>query len=183
MDINRFIENVNSVDWHKFDYTELSNRRYDGIYSFAQTVPTSLIALALVDKESDELLYIEGLERFGLKRTDFIANAPIDSNIKFAIGNEHRGTYYPIILEVLPFIVEVALLGNHVVSRTCAINTLIDLYHFYPDDGSEEMLNFVKKTIEDVIVEHRENFIKFAESDMRNKTLIEDLLCIVEEQE
>ena len=172
MDINRFIENVNNVDWKKFDDAEYFKYRYDGINSFAQTVPQILIALATVDKESDDLYRLDG-------------------RVRFAVGNDHRGTYYPVIREALPFIIEVALYGNHSEAQTCAICVIEDLYFFYPEiypenDSNEllenELLEFVETTIKDLIAEHRENLLDFASGNQCEK-FIGRFLSIVDEKE
>ena len=185
MDICRFIEKVNITDWQKFDYYYYFNYRCDSINSFAETVPPTLIALALVDEESDELLCMEVLERLGKSRTDFIANALIGSNVRFAIGNDHASSYYPVTREALPFIIEVAVGGNHIVARACAINTLIDLYYFCPDvcpdELSDELMKFVKEAIRNMVEEHRDNFLRLAIDDARTKSLISDLLDIIDE--
>ena len=189
MDIDKFIDDVNNADWQKFDDAEYFRDRYDGIDSFAQAVPPPLIALALIDKESNDMLNMKMLKKQGMSRTDFISNATIESNVRFAIGNDHRGTYYPVIREALPFIIEVALYGNHVVARNCAINALIDLYGFEPEGSfdpegdADELSKFVDKAIKDMVARHRENFSKFAVDDPRNKSLIEDLFRYVDKQD
>ena len=176
MDINSFIENVNSVDWQKFDDDRYFRYRFDGINSFAQIVPQSLIALALAERESEEgICQVAGII------PDLLLNASITSSVMFAIGNDHSGTYYPVIRSALPFIIQIALSGNHVVSKNCAINILIDLYNFCPEDGSNELMEFVQKTIKDMIIENKESFHKFAVDDVRNKSLIESLTSIVDE--
>jgi len=183
MDICRFIESVNNTDWQRFDGAKYFQNRYDGVNSFAKIVPQALIDLALVDKESNELLDMGFLERTGKSRADFIANAPICSNLMFAIGNDHAGEYYHVARGALPFILEVAVYGNHLISRTCAINILIDLYCFGPEGGSDDLEVFVKTSIENAINMHRENFSIFFASDMRNKELMKDLFAIVDEKD
>lgn len=178
MNVQRFIKNVNNADWQKYDDAKYFQYRHDGISSFAKTVPQALINLALVDKESDELLDIRLLERIGKVRADIISNAPIRSNLMFAIGNDHAGVYYPVAREALPFIIEVAIDGNHLVSRTCAIDGLIDLYYFGPEDDSGDLCRFVQGNIENTIVVYRENFASFFASDVRNEGLMNSLFAI-----
>jgi len=43
-----------------------------------------------------------------------------------AIGNNHSGTYYPVVLEVLNFII--AFPYMEIMIRNCAINILIELF-------------------------------------------------------
>ena len=156
MDIEQFTLEVKAVEWD----------RYIGpLYYNPDDVSISLISLALADQESKErIIQIEGIE------ADLLLNAKITSDVMFAIGNDHSGTYYPAVRAALPFIIQVALYGNHVVARNCAINILIDLYAFTPDDGSNELLKFVQATIEKVIIENRESFTKFADDDKRNQS-------------
>ena len=189
MDVKRFIEKVNGADWQRFDDAEYFRFKSDDINSFAQTVPLALIALALADKESNEQINMESLKKQGISRTDFIANYLIGSCIMFAIGNDHRGTYYPVVREALPFIIEVALYGNHVVARACAIDTLIDLYCFEPEvygmdskDDLDELSRFVRKSISDVVSAQRNSFMQFAIDDKRNKMLIEQLFSYCDKE-
>jgi len=83
----------------------------------------------------------------------------------------------------LPFIIEVALYGNHVVARNCAINILIDLYYFDPEYAPQELQESVRKTIEDVIEENRANFEEFVAEYPRNATLIKSLWRIHDEKD
>jgi hypothetical protein len=178
MNLDRFIVNVNNVDWQQFDDAEYFKYRHDGINSFAQTVPQSLIALALAELESKECIYqIAGIT------PDLLLNAPVVNDVMYAIGNNHSGTYYPVIRKALPFIIQLALLGNHMVSRNCSINILIDLYYFYPEDDSNELFEFVRKTISDVIRKNREEFSKFAVDNKKNSSLIESLISIIDEEQ
>ncbi|MCL2400594.1 MAG: hypothetical protein FWC91_12725 [Defluviitaleaceae bacterium] len=167
MNIEQFIAAVKRVDWYSFG---------SSIYYIPENVPNALIALALADKESKEGIYhIENI------KCDLLLNAPISSNVMFAIGNDHCGSYYPAVREALPFIVQVALLDNHLVAKNCATNILIDLYHFCSDSGDKNLETFVKGTIRNVISSNRENFTKVAVDDARNKSLIESLMSIVDE--
>ncbi|MCL2365175.1 MAG: hypothetical protein FWC71_10985 [Defluviitaleaceae bacterium] len=171
MEINNFIERVNNANWQKYD---------NGINSFAQTVPQTLIDLARVDQESDELLDLRLIERLGESRANMIANAPIGSNLLFAIGNDHAGSYYAVAQVALPFIIEVALYGNHIVARTCAINCLIDLYHFESEDGLE-VEKYVREQIKEAINVNKENFTSFFASDKRNNDVMIYLFEITDE--
>ena len=99
----------------------------------------------------------------------------------FSIGNNHSGTYYPAALEALPFIIEVALHGDHVVARNCAINILVDLHHFLPDcdDTScepRELQKIIQTTISDMAMKNLRNFQALAFDDKRNATLVDSLI-------
>jgi len=163
MDTAQFESEVMAIDWGIFKC---------GPFYEPAKVPAALMALALAEQETKEGIYQGGAE------AEFLANAKIESDLLFAIGNDHRGTYYPVVKWALPFIVQVALYGNHMVARNCAINALIDLYCFGSEYGSEALPKFVKGTIEKTVIENKDNFIKFVNDDIRNKSLIEDLLSI-----
>ena len=167
MDINQFISDVNSINWHSYCREDYQPER----------VPISLIALARADQESKEGIY----QRAGTE-VDLLLNAKIKSDVMFAVGNDHRGTYYPVARRALPFVIQIALYGFHVVARNCAINILIDLFYFCSDCDSDDMLNkFVKDEIKSTIIANRENFKKFAADDKRNGSLIESLMGIADD--
>lgn len=106
----------------------------------------------------------------------------------YAIGNDHSGTHYSAVKKALPFIIQVAIFGNHVVDLSSAIDALIDLNYFYPDaeevdsEVFEELLQFVRLTIERTNLENKEYFIKFAYDDIRYKSMIEDLFGLLENE-
>jgi len=144
LDINQYIEEVNAVDWRKYDNPAYFQYRYDGIDSFAQTVPQALISLALVEKDEDA--YRELPTTGG-----GTALSPKYFEVLDAVGNNHSGCYYPVIREALPFIIKIALFGNNETVRNCAIDCLTDLYSFYPESGFDELLTFVRTSIEESI--------------------------------
>jgi len=167
MDIKQFITEVETANWYS----------YNGpTYYRPKDAPSSLISLALADKESTEGKYhIEGVE------ADLNLNPKITNDVLFAIGNNHSGSYYPAVREALPFIVQIALFGNHVVARNCAINILIDLYYFCADctdtdSDPIELEQFVKEAINRAVIDNRESFEKLVINDVRNKSLIEESL-------
>ena len=124
--------------------------------------------------------YKEGIYQLIGTEPDLLLNAEITNDVIDSIGNNHAGSYYPAVRDALPLIVHVALQGNHAVSRNCAINILIDLYRFYPDNQSIDLRELVQRTIKNVIMENRSNFGQFAIDDARNKSLINSLMCIVD---
>jgi hypothetical protein len=169
MDVEQFISEVKAMDWRGFSGTA---------YYKPDEVTAALLSLACADEESTAGIYkIEGLE------SDLLLNAKIKSDVMYAIGNDHSGAYYPAVRGALPFIVQVALNGNHCVARNCAINILIDLYYFEPDGDEPELENYVRETIKKTIAEHRNNFLEFATDNQMNNSLIESLLCIADEQD
>ena len=170
MDIQKFIDEVQAADWHRFTAPYYNPRQS----------PVSLIALARAEQESQKgFIRIKGAK----PDYDLVLNPGITTDVMFAIGNDHRGTYYPVVTMALPFIIQVALYGNHVVARNCAINILIDLYYFDPEYAPQELQESVRKTIEDVIEENRANFEEFVAEYPRNATLIKSLWRIHDEKD
>lgn len=64
-------------------------------------------------------------------------NSIVYHRVLFAIGNDHRGTYYPAIQDALMYIIKVALADGVEIAKNCALSILIDLYaSFEPEIGS-----------------------------------------------
>ena len=60
----------------------------------------------------------------------------------YAVGNNHAGTYYPVLLAVMPFLEEVLRLGEPWPTRT-VLCTLGDLFGtFQPEVGHESATHF-----------------------------------------
>ena len=167
MDINKFISSVNSINWINLS---------DSLYYKPEKVPISLISLCCAENECKEGIYqIDDVE------PDLLLNTKICNDMLFAIGNNHRGTYYSVVRRALPFILQVALYGNHIVAKNCAINILIDLYYFCPDSddfNDNSLESFVKNTIKNAILENKEVFSKIALDDKRHNSLIKCLFSI-----
>ena len=171
MDISRFIEHVNEADWQKYDDSEYFKHRYDGIDSFAQLVPPSLIALATVEFEKPQMVQ------------EYQVYPKIGDDVLNAIGNNHSGNYYPVVEKALPFIIEVALDSGNEFSRQSAINVLYDLYWFGPlilqdnlDNSDYDALDALKKFVKSAIYARIYDFEKLAEKDSCNRLLLEDFI-------
>jgi len=158
MDINQFVAKLNAVDWWNYE-----------------DFPNKLKTLALADQESkDGIAEIKGVEG------DLLLNAKIAADVFRVIENNQCGSYCQVAKDALPFIIEIALFGNHVVARNCAINILIDLYHSCPSTNiSNDSEDIVKRKIRDTISKNKANFIKFADDDKRNISLIHDSLMSI----
>jgi len=109
--------------------------------------------------------------------------------VLFAIGNNHAGTYYPVIEKALTYIINVARHSASEVARNCSFAVLIDLYaSFEPELGSynkitaDELENKVKKAIESMQDSLRAIRHSISESD-RNKQLVSALLDLINEVE
>jgi len=140
LNIEQFIKEVNNVDWRKYDNPEYFQFMYNGISSFAETVPQALISLAVIKKDED--MYRELPTTGG-----GTALSPKYFEVLDAVGHNGSGCYYPVIREALPFIITIALSGNSVAAKNSAINCLEELYEFYPERGFDELRTFVRKSI------------------------------------
>ena len=57
----------------------------------------------------------------------------------YAIGNNHRGTYYPILVPALPIVTAIASL-QQLPAGEIALDALLDIYlSFYPEPGYEQI--------------------------------------------
>jgi hypothetical protein len=78
------------------------------------------------------------------------------NQIMFAIGNNHAGTYYPVIVPALPFMAEI-MNNENLWARATVTSALADLYGFEPeferpnyhttDKLREELYSIVQNTI------------------------------------
>ena len=166
MDLNKFIENVNKINWKAFPFPD-----YYLEYEKPEIIiPKALISLA---SSTDE-------EPITWKPEHNTASPSLQAYVLNAIGNNHRGSYYPAIKEALPFIMEVALNGNNEFCRNNAIH-ILDLFcfTFSSEDGDLLLDSFVKKTI----VEKKCDFIELAKIDKYNQSLIKEFIeCIIEDE-
>lgn len=61
------------------------------------------------------------------------------NRVLYALGNNHSGTYFPVVLPTIPFLGEL-LRGPALVARLRALDVLIDLIgSFEPEPGHEEV--------------------------------------------
>src|SRR6478609_8661989 len=59
--------------------------------------------------------------------------------VLFALGNNHAGTYFPVVVPAIPFLGEI-LTSEHVAPRLRALDVLIDLVaSFEPEEGHESI--------------------------------------------
>ena len=124
-----FEEKVLSVDWTKY----LEPEYYDSekMYYSPERPVKALVHLSRYDILEDEL-----------------SGIGLGSEIRFAIGNDHRGTYYPAALEAIDLIIEVLEHSKLEAARKCAAAVLNDLYHFQLELGSnDEQLHNAIETI------------------------------------
>lgn len=84
-------------------------------------------------------------------------------NLFNALGNDHAGVYYPVVLKALDYIITIANEADNKACRICALAMLNDIYYFEPDvDGylgctAEEL----KKTIMEKLSPYSDEVIDF----------------------
>ena len=79
------------------------------------------------------------IRAIGLATTDDDASAAYHRFL-FAVGNNHAGTYYPVVLETIPFL-EALVENGHSLARQTSLDILIDLAGaFRPEPGYETVL-------------------------------------------
>ncbi len=77
----------------------------------------------------------------------------LDNKVLFAVGNNHRGTYYPAILGAADLLIKIESSSTSKQARKCAYAILNDLYYFEPEVGSfsnrsfEEIAKFVENKL------------------------------------
>lgn len=59
--------------------------------------------------------------------------------VLYALGNDHAGTYFPVVVPILPFLGQI-LRGSSMIARLRALDVLIDIVgSFEPEPGHEEL--------------------------------------------
>lgn len=151
---NEFIGKVSQINWGQFKGPEYYNPN-DIIISL-----TNLVNL----RNEDE------------KRSVY-------NDVLFAVGNNHAGTYYPVIVDVLPLIIMLLKSSRYELVRNCILEILSDWYYcFEPELGTfttktaKELEDFVKTHIKNLVTE-----TKWNESE-RNMTLILDFIDFFNEE-
>lgn len=120
MNYSAFEEKVRNVDWTKY----LEPEYFDPETMDYRPDRTIRALIQLSRFEADE-----SKDGFG---------AGIISEVLFAIGNDHRGTYYPAALEAIDLIIEIEKHSENEAARKCAFDTLGDLYYFQLELGSDD---------------------------------------------
>ncbi len=137
-------EKIKNIDWQK--YNEHCPKYFDH-----KKIVENLIQLFNLKKE------IENSETY---------NAVLSS-----IGNNHSGSYYPVVIEALPIIIEIAKNSNSEISRNCALEILSDLnYCFAP-----EIINnskFSEKYLADFVADKTKEFLEIKNDNESKRNLI-----------
>ena len=127
MNIESIINRIQSTDWNQFSGPE---------YYKPDEVAPALLSLLELDKSSH-------------------ANE-VGDNILYALGNNHAGTYYPVIFAALDLIISIEKDAPDSVIRICAKAILNDLSCFepdpdlgdYEDHSLTEILEFAQRKLE-----------------------------------
>ena len=109
--MNELKERIENIKWDDYPAPE---------WNEAGTVSSSLLALAsLSDGNAENETY---------------------NRVLFALGNNHGGTYYPIVIPAVAFIIEIAEQGRSHVSRKCSLDILIDLISSFDAEIEYEII-------------------------------------------
>jgi hypothetical protein len=153
------LEEIRKIDWSIYGGQDHFNPDY---------VPVAFEQLISLDKESllDEI------------QSDFL----------LAIGNNHRGTYYPVTIQAIEFIVLIAIEGKTEIARYAALEILILIYCTFNAENEnyklltrEEIENSVDSIIESFKVKFEQRILDISESE-RNKETLSELLESIEEK-
>jgi hypothetical protein len=83
------------------------------------------------------------------KATDINATLDFQQDCLNALGNNHRGTYYPATLEAIDIIIEIEKFSSNKICRDCAKTILNDLYYFQLEigGGEKQLSDEIEKSI------------------------------------
>jgi hypothetical protein len=105
----------------------------------------------------------------------------------YAVGNNHAGTYYPVLLAVMPFLEEIIQSSEASPQRT-VLSILDDLFaSFHPEPGYEEaeIPELGRQKIEVIFKQRIRALVPALElivgSGGSNSSLARELLCLVSE--
>ncbi len=133
--------------------------------------------------ESNDSRSVEAaLNGLHLAQSEAAADEAYDAFL-WALGNSHAGTYYPVVLAVLPEIEEILVNGQAWAQRA-AIESLIDLGgSFIPEEGHENYLGTsVQESLKTFIHSIRRHVVPLSEgSDACAKSAVE-LLELIDDQ-
>ena len=108
VDDNSFGQKVRNIDWAKYlapEYYDPDKMNFD---------PDRLVKT---------LIALNNVSEFNLS-DGFL------SDVRYALGNDHRGTYYPAALEAIDLIIEIEKYSDNEKARSFAKLILNDLYYF-----------------------------------------------------
>lgn len=116
--------------------------------------------------------------------TDDEQSKLIYHRILYAVGNNHMGTYYPIVTDALPILLKVAFEHQHEIVRNCALEVITDLYLSFvseimgvaSDYTEDELDTLVANEVESHLEQFQALLDNPAESD-RNKALVKDIVA------
>jgi hypothetical protein len=119
------------------------------------------------------------LERVRQAHDDNSSRAACD-DLLFAVGNSHAGSYYPVVLAVLPDLESILRIGKPWPQRT-VLETLIDLYTSFDSQAGYETFDgvSVSATLRERIVSMKPSVVDVAEeSGPASKSARELVECL-----
>ena len=129
MENNYFEQKVRRINWAKYLAPEYYNS--ETMYFDPARPVKALIQLSRFDGEETE------------------SGTCVSNDLLFAIGNDHRGTYYPAALEAIDLLIEIEKNSNNEKTRKCAKYFLNDLHYFQLEmsDIDEDLYNSINNSI------------------------------------
>ncbi len=140
-----FEEKVRSIDWAKYlepEYYDPETMYYD-----PERPVKALIRLSQHDNLEDKS-----------------SNDSLDSEILFAFGNDHGGTYYPAALEAIDLIIEIQKHSEFEAARSFAADILDRLYYFQLEMSNKDAKLY--ESIESII---REKLLPYSDENITNQ--------------
>ena len=85
------------------------------------------------------------------------------SKVRYAFGNDHRGTYYPAALEAVDLVIEIEKTSANELAQKFAKYVLNDLHYFQLEmsDGNEDLYNSISNSI-------KENLKPYSDENLEN---------------
>lgn len=143
---DEFIDKVNQINWSQFKGSE---------YYTPTNIVTSLTNLINLRNEGEKW--------------------NVYNDVLFAVGNNHAGTYYPVIIDILPLTIRLLKSSQYELVRNCILEIFSEWYYsFRPELGTftikteKELEDFVRTHIKYIITNSKWN------DSERNIKLISD---------
>jgi len=156
------LEHLESVPWSSLAQPSTNT---------PSSVPDALLRLAAAESEAEAR---EAHHRF-----------------LFTIGNNHAGTYFPVVLQTLPFLEEV-LRGAAIHARNAALDILIDLAASFAPDASYELVDDEtggRRPLRELVMEHMQTLSDLIRmlaldisADYTTRRLASDLLDVLQDR-
>lgn len=157
-DEGKMLETLDSVDWHL---------KPQPSWNSPDDIPNAVRALAAATTETKSSAYTRML---------------------YALGNNHAGTYFAVVLDVIPFFGEI-LRGGTAVARRTTLDILVDLLvSFEADAGAErapsmDRLRPLKELLKERTLALKEDLERLLASNVDSDLVAEILECVLARRE